>query len=127
MDIYNVIRQRVKKYSNVVLEEELYGLSVTPQGGFTVSIASNDEYYSVDFEGWHENFESPVEALECFAWGLSVECRVKVFSRGGKPHKWVAQSFDSGEWNDVSTTGLLFYAFWKKESVSYMQNKLECG
>jgi len=124
MDIYKEIKERIKQYSNVVLAEDPSGLSVTPEGGFTVSIASNDEYYSVDFGGWHENFKFPEEALDCFAWGLSDECRVKVFSRDGKPHKWVAQSLENGEWEDVSTTGMLFFAFWKKANVSYLQNEL---
>ena len=125
MDIYTEIRQRVKSYRNVVLEEDQYGLSVTPIGGFTVSIASNDEYCTVDFEGWHKHFDTSQEALDCFAWGLSENCRVKVFSRGGKAHKWTAQSLENGVWSDVSTTGLLFFPFWRKVEISYAQNKLE--
>ena len=124
MDVYEEIRERIKKYPGAKLEEEPHGLSVTPEGGFTVWIASNEEYYSVGFEGWHENFNTPEEALECFAWGLSDECRLKIYSKGSKPHKWITQSKQDGKWVDISTTGLIFFAFWQKSNVSYKQNSL---
>ena len=124
MDVYQEIRKRIKKYPNAVLEEERHGLSVTPEDGFTVWVASNEEYYSVGFEGWHEDFDSAEEALECFGWGLSNKCRLKIYNKGSKPYKWVTQSLKNGEWENVSTTGLLFFAFWKKSNVIYKQNSL---
>ncbi|MDP6969131.1 MAG: hypothetical protein QGG88_08470 [Gammaproteobacteria bacterium] len=124
MDVYQEIRERIKKYPNALLTEESYGLSVTPEGGFTVWIASNDKYYSVGFEGWHEDFDSAEEALECFAWGLSNKCRLKIYNKGTNSYKWVTQSLENDEWENVSTTCLLFFAFWKKSNIIYKQNNL---
>lgn len=122
LDALSEIRKKLKKYPELQALEEQHGLSVTPPTGFCVSIHSNGDGYIVGFEGWDEHFKSPEEAMNCFAWGLSNECRLKVTSRGGKPHKWTAQQYVQDAWIDVSTTGLIFFKFWCKEEIIYMQN-----
>ena len=95
----------------------------TPNG-FDVSISEN---LVVAYDGWHEHFDTPEKALECFAFGLSDQCRLKVSYRGKFDHKWTLESLEDGQWVEDSTTGLLFFPFWRGERIEYRQNGLLKG
>jgi|SRR5690554_114364 len=122
MDIIAEIKERLKKYPNLPVNSDSNTVSVKPENGFTVWAESQGNLITIGFEGWHEEFDNPEEALNCFAWGLSNECRIKVVSRGGKPHKWVVQRLENGSWVNESTVGLLFFQFWRRKSTKYVQN-----
>lgn len=77
--------------------------------------------------GWHEEFERPEEALECFAFGLSDQTRLCVVSRGGFDHKWTLESWDGTAWVPDSTTGLLFFPFWRRSATRHLRNHLVKG
>ncbi|MGI3131612.1 hypothetical protein ACRSLK_14575 [Halopseudomonas pachastrellae] len=124
MSIVEKIKEKLDKYSGLSVSEGRNTISVTPEGGFTVWAADNRGLYTVGFEGWHEEFKDLAEALNCFGWGLSSECRLEITVRGGVPHKWVAQSLENGQWVNSSTTGLLFFPFWRKAKISYKQNSV---
>lgn len=89
--------------------------------GFDVSIS---EDLIVGFDGWHEHFDTPEEALECFAFGLSERCRLKVTYRGKFAHKWTMEFFEDGRWIEDSTTGILLFPFWRAPRIEYLQNGL---
>lgn len=95
----------------------------TPNG-FDVSISQD---LTVSYDGWHEHFDSPEKALECFAFGVSDQCRLKVTYRGKFPHKWALESLQDGQWVEDSTTGLLFFPFWRSPRVEFRQNGLPKG
>ena len=95
----------------------------TPNG-FDVSIS---EGLVVGYDGWHEHFETPEKALACFAFGFSDKCRLKVTYRGKFAHKWTLESLENGQWIEDSTTGLLFFPFWRVERIEYRQNGLLKG
>lgn len=122
MNIITEIKERLKKYPILPVEADSNSVSVKPENGFAVWAKSHGNIVTVGFEGWHEEFADPEEALNCFAWGLSNECRLKVISRGGKPHKWVVQSLENGQWVNESTVGLLFFQFWRRKNTEYVQN-----
>ncbi len=92
--------------------------------GFDVSIS---EDLTVRFDGWHEHFDSPEEALECFVFGLSDHCRLKITLRGNSPCKWTLESLEEGKWIEDSTTGLLIVPFWRAERIEYRQNNVVKG
>ena len=92
----------------------------TPNG-FDVSIS---EDLIVGYDGWHEHFDSPDKALECFAFGFSDQCRLKVTYRGKFAYKWTLESLVDGQWVEDSTTGLLFFPFWRSPRVQFRQNGL---
>lgn len=89
--------------------------------GFDVSI---DAGLTVGFDGWHEHFTSPKDALNCFGFGLSDRCRLKVTLRGRVAHKWTVEWLEDGRWIEHSTTGLLFIPFWRAPRVEYRQNAI---
>jgi hypothetical protein len=124
MNVIGEISSRLKKYPDLAVEETSDSISVSPISGFTVWVTDNGDSWTVGFEGWHEEFDNSDEALNCFAWGLSKECRLKTIKRGGKAHKWIAQNFENEKWVDESTTGLIFYPFWRKPEVTYEQNAI---
>jgi len=90
--------------------------------GFAVRLDVQNEHFTVSFEGWHEDFESEAEALECFAFGLSEGCRLAVAYRGDTPSSWTLEGLDDGRWVPDSTTGRMFVPFWKSKRVVYRQN-----
>ena len=96
----------------------------TSNNGFTVGLAVNQNSYTVSFDGWHEDFESREEALDCFAFGLSSECRLKEYRRGNFAYKWTVESKENGGWVEEGTTGLLLFPFWMRKEVRYLQNDL---
>ena len=122
MSMIAEIKNRLGQYPDLQYTEESRRISVTPEGGFTVWAADNGGSFTIGFEGWHEEFETKEEALDCFAWGLSADCRLMIVSRGGRPHKWTVQRRESGEWFTDSTAGLLFFPYWRKRKVDYKQN-----
>ena len=127
MDLIEDIKARLKKYPEVRYESDASSITVDPSSpdGFAATLVVNaTDSYSISFEGWHEDFEDPEEALGIFALGLSDECRLKEYRRGNFAYKWTLEFLEDGRWEEQSTTGLLLFPFWMKKSVRYLQNNL---
>ena len=120
------IRARLENYPAIQFDEGADWIRYRPdsEGGFSVELQMLDDEILVSFDGWHEHFHDAESALECFAFGLSEECRLKIYARGGKPHKWIVQSMQDGNWVTDSETGFLVFAFWRPQSVYFKQNTL---
>jgi len=120
------IEERLRKYPHVRYEVDASSISVQPTSndGFTVYLKFIQSHYTVFFNGWHEDFEKEDEALECFAFGLSDECRLKEYRRGNFAYRWAVESKQDGNWVSDSETGLFFFPFWKPKEVCYLQNNL---
>jgi hypothetical protein len=120
------IKNKLKKYPQLIFRVEGNKISVEPLSstGFTVWLIENDPGFTVGFDGWHEEFDSQDEAINCFGFGLSVECRLKVVMRGNMQCSWTVQSKSGDEWIDDSTTGLFLIPFWKKKKVEYLFNPI---
>ncbi len=93
----------------------------TPDG-FPVSLTVGADEWIVAFGGWHVHFTSEDEALNCFAFGLSDQCRLRVHYRGSFPHRWIVEARTENGWREDSTTGLLLFPFWRRPRVEYRQN-----
>ena len=128
MNPFDVIKEKLKKYPQLTVEETSNMLIVkaTSKEGFDVSFSIDHDEYTVYFEGWHEHFEKSQvdEALSCFAFGLSDSCRIKQFSKNGKPYKWELEAKENGKWSSDSVTGLFTLNFWSKPTINYLQNKV---
>ena len=123
----NRIREKLKNYPD--LKTEIYDDSIIilprTENEFQVTIEI-DEYgkYTVFFESWHDHFDNEEDALNCFAFGLSEDCRLKIIYRGEKPNAWITEFKENGNWKKYSTTSLIRLNFWKKKKVIYKQNKI---
>ena len=93
-------------------------------GGFDVAITAD---LVVAYDGWHEHFDSPEQALECFAFGFSDQCRLKVSYRGKFAYQWTLEALEDGRWVEDGTTGLVFFPFWRPRRIEYRQNGLLQG
>jgi len=126
MSILGEVRQRLKKYPDVTFAETPSSIEVMPnhETGFPVSIHIDDGAVSVFFDGWHEHFNSEPEALNCFAFGLSDSCRLRVVYFGDTPTKWTVETQQNGTWVPDSTTGMIFVPFWRPRRVEFLQNQL---
>lgn len=129
--ILNTICEKLQKYPDVKYEVSKTGLTIpayqSSEFEFSVGLSVREDMYTVSFEGWHEHFNDPEEALNCFAFGLSEECRLKVLRRGKIDYKWVVQSRKDDSWCDDSECGLLFFPFlpfWDGKRERHLQNHL---
>lgn len=121
------IKVKLKNYPSTSYEEGPGFIKVFPinPDGFSVSMYLQPKCIEVYFDdGWHEKFQDANEALDCFSFGLSENCRLKITTRGNSRHKWEVQFIKSEKWETESVTGLLIFPFWKKARVFYLQNKL---
>lgn len=94
------------------------------ENGFNVELTAARDNYTVYFNGWHETFKDEPDALDCFAFGLSAECRLKEYRRWGCAYKWTVESKEADKWIEDSTTGMLLFPFWGKLEIRYLQNNL---
>jgi hypothetical protein len=121
------IKERLKKYPHLKFEESSDHIKVLPtnSSGFSVTLYFEKNEITVFYgDSWHEHFQNETEALNCFAFGLSKECRLKVFSRGNIEYKWVLEHFRQGQWIEDSTSGSLFFPFWLPKKVEFLQNNV---
>lgn len=126
MDPINEINRRLEKYPSLQVKKKGGSIVVMPsqEGGFPVSFIVEGNEFVVYFDGWHERFSDAQEAINCFAFGLSQECRLVVYKRGGMTYKWTMQYIDKERWIDDSSTGLLFFPYWRKRESVVLQNRL---
>ncbi|MDJ1500261.1 hypothetical protein [Xanthocytophaga agilis] len=120
-----VILEHLKQHPEIVVERSGDSIRVLPKSekGFTVILSAQpDSLFIVYFEMWHSEFDRWEDAFQCFMWGLSNQCRLKVTKRGDTPYKWTAESSYTGTWEFVSATGVLNFAFWKTQNEYYLQN-----
>ncbi len=126
MDIFETIERKLEKYPGARVARGTNSITVeaADANAFEVSLWQGGGEYVVHFEGWHEHFAEPEAALECFAFGLSDGCRLKVQSRCSIDHEWTVEYMENGDWREDSTTGLLLFPFWCRWKVRYLRNRL---
>jgi hypothetical protein len=126
MDPIEEIKTRLRKYPDVKYENTASSITVLPSSdaGFNVGLDVAQGRYTVSFNGWHEDFADASEALDCFAFGLSDECRLKEYRRGNSAYRWTVESKQNGQWVADSETGLFLFPFWKHAETVYLQNNL---
>ncbi len=121
------IADRLKKYPEAEYEVRAKSITVKPcsKSGFPVSFYHNqDGSFTIAFYFWHEEFKDENEALNCFAFGLSTACRLRVTKKGNRSIKWTVESYENGIWQKDSTTGRFNLTFWKKPKYEFLQNDL---
>ena len=126
MNAIQKIKTKLSAYPDVQYSESADAIEVHPrdQSGFTVGLRITPSGFIVNFEGWHEEFTSEDEALDCFAFGLSPKCRLVVVLCGDTETKWVVEGFENDAWTPDSETGLLLQPFWRSARVEYRQNRV---
>jgi hypothetical protein len=116
--------ERLQRHPELVYRVAAGTVTVEPPtaSGFPVSLTQRAGGWVVSFGGWHEHFTSEEEALNCFAFGLSDQCRLRVHYRGSFPYRWTVEGRAGDGWEAGGTTGLLLFPFWRRPRVEYRQN-----
>jgi hypothetical protein len=126
MSAIETIRAKLHGYPQLRYEHTPTSITVEPESpdGFPVSFLLDGPRFVVSFAGWHEHFDSESEALDCFTFGLSDQCRLRIASRGGTAYRWTVQHLVDGAWCDDSRTALLLFPFWRQRTERYHQNRI---
>jgi len=121
-----ILIRKIEKYTDAKFKTEDDYLEVIPQNneGFPVGIYDCGNELTVSYGGWHTQFTDQNEALDCFVFALSKQCRLEVYFRGSYEYKWTVQHLDNEKWNDVDTTVQIFVPFWRPKYIKYLQNTL---
>jgi len=110
------------------LKYQVEGNTITVEApsatGFCVWMSEEPGEYVVGYEGWHGHYETEDDALAHFFLGLSDSCRLKVSRRGNINYWWTVECRTESGWAKVSTTGRLFFPFWRRKEVVYRQNSV---
>lgn len=94
------------------------------QQGFSVRFEETAGGFVVHYDGWREAFTCEMRAVDCFVFGLSDRCRLKVFRRGEEAYRWTVEYFADGQWLEGSTMGTCSFPLWQERSIEYKQNAL---
>jgi len=123
------IKERLSSYPapKYIISGSTITIEAPSPDGFSVSLIEGTTEWIVHFDGWHEHFDTEDEALNCFMFGLSNECRLQITLRGTFPYRWTVQKGIENEWDPDSTTGLIFFPFWRRKRVEYRQNDVLNG
>ena len=126
MDAIEQIRQMLQSYPLLSYHQDGNTFIVAPASanGFSASLTFTGDGFVVSFDGWHEHFESEVDAFNCFVFGLSDQCRLKVFRSGMTDYRWTLEHLTEEGWHEESTTRLLFFPFWRQRHIIYRQNTI---
>lgn len=119
--------RRLSSRGDVHFEATKNAVTIYPNDddGFIIWIRDMGDEVTVNFDGWREHFTDLEKALECVGFGLSTECRLKVFSRADSEYRWEVEYRDGDDWkSDSSTTLVMFLPFWKRKTVRYLQNSI---
>jgi hypothetical protein len=121
------IKDKLSNYQDVkILEEKENSITIQPDGEntFPLTFIADNKKFDVYFQGWHQEFAEEADALDCFAFGLSDDCRLKVISAGDIEYKWILEVKENEQWIEDSITSLALFPIWHKEVITYLQNNI---
>lgn len=126
MSAISKIKEKLKNYPELKYQVVGNSISIPPilSTGFTIWLTENISGFTVGFDGWHEEFDHENDALNCIAFGLSDQCRLKIVKYGKIACSWTLEMKNEHGWAEESRTGLIFIPFWKKRSVEYLTNSI---
>lgn len=105
-------------------------IMVEPQSstGYPVKLVIVDELlFELYLGGWYKEFtttdaEETLEAMNYFKLALTRNFRIKEFSRGTTPYKWLLEYKTPEGWQQDSATSKLNLKMWKGRHTKYLQN-----
>ena len=93
--------------------------------GFDVSLhALDSRKFIVRYEGWYETFSRAEDAYDCFEYGLSDSCRLRITLRGARPVAWQIEKREYGLWTPGRIVRRRFAPFWRRARVERRQNRV---
>ena len=92
--------------------------------GFPVRLRMvHDREFVVWYDRWQHTFDRAEDALDCFEFGLSDSCRLKITLRGDEPVVWHVEKREYGMWvPGQHPRKRRSLAFWRPARIVYRQN-----
>jgi hypothetical protein len=132
--IIEEIRMKMSYFPNARVEQDATSITYFPDNadGFVVRLvvlheSMAGEWYSVYYNGSHEEFSDRGSAILTFGFGLSTECRVREYSRSGEAYRWVVDIWDSVRWKpdwEIVRFSPALWRAWRRPTVRFLQNLL---
>lgn len=94
--------------------------------GFDVALrAIDDRHFVVQYgEGWVHAFDRAEDAQDCFEFGLSDRCRLRVTLRGDRPVAWQIEKREFGLWVPGRRRRSWRVSFWRRARSVHRQNRV---
>jgi hypothetical protein len=93
--------------------------------GFDVSLrVVGPRKFIVSYEGWFQTFGRAEDAYDCFEYGLSDSCRLRITFRGVTQVAWQIEKRDYGVWMPGRVVRRRFVPFWKRARIEQRQNSV---
>jgi hypothetical protein len=126
MNVLQLAEDHVRQYPALRYQRRALSLLVDPPNpnGFPVTLEVTRDGFVVRLAGWHEEFEEEREALDCFRFAFSPQCRLRVASRNGVDCEWTLQVRDEDGWQTDTTVEKKKFHLWKAKEVRYLHNIL---
>jgi hypothetical protein len=132
--IIDEIFGKMGKFPEARVQHDASSITYFPNtsNGFVVRLVvlekgPNNEGYSVCYNGSHEEFAERPSAILAFGFGLSTLCRLREFTRGGEPYRWIVDMWDCVRWKpdwEIIRFSAAFWQFWRPAAVRCLQNRL---
>jgi len=133
--IIDEIREKMMRFPLAHIEYDETSITYLPSAsdGFAVRLVvypgTPQERYSVYFNGSHEEFVHPRDAILTFGYGLSTDCRLREYVRLGRAYRWIVDVWDekTQQWKpdwEICWFTMPFWQFWRRPTVRYLQNRL---
>ncbi len=92
--------------------------------GFSIEVRADEHGWSVWLgeAGFHDDFSRAEDLFNFVAWCFSGEARVREVWRGKKPQRSVLETFEDGQWREVSATVFIFVPWWRPRTEVILQN-----
>ena len=111
----------------VTFDADVHSISVPAidRSGFDVRLrVVESREFIVTYEGWFETFGRAEDAYDCFEYGLSDSCRLRVTYRGTLPVAWQIEKRDYGVWMPGRIVRRRLVPFWRPARVERRQNRV---
>jgi hypothetical protein len=119
--------KRLRGLEGVTFHATGNSLAVPPGSpdGFTVTLrVTGPRLFVVSFDGWSQTFHRADDARECFEFGLSDSCRLRVTLRGETAVAWQIEKREYGLWVPGRVVQRRLVPFWRRRRIEQRQNRV---
>jgi hypothetical protein len=105
--------------------EDRIAVPAADAGGFDVTLrVVEPRKFLVSYEGWFQTFGRAEDAYDCFEYGLSDSCRLRITFRGRTAVAWQIEKRDYGVWMPGRAVRRRLAPFWRKARIERRQNQV---
>jgi len=95
-----------------------------PDGFDVTMVVEHARAFVVSYERWEHRFDRAEDAYDCFEFGLSDSCRLRVTYQGDDAVAWHVEKREYGMWTPASHSARQWsLKFWKPRRLVYRQNR----